>query len=215
MPIDTEPVGQREGHRGAGGTGLDHGPSDDLLGTVVVPEVPLDVDDPGIGDLRRIDVVGLELRGDAEIGVESALRVRRDEHQAPGRAVGGLGARGDRSGERHAGSGDVVGEHLAEFVVGHLADESHRRTERGESGGGVGRGSPRDLDGGRHRRVERERGLGVDEAHGPLDHGVGVEERIVGVREHVDDRVTDAHDVERSPGRGWEHCHAQDPTLAR
>ena len=112
-------------------------------------------------------------------------------------------------GELDTGGADVVREHVAELVVGHLADERDLPAERGQTGGGVGGRPPRGLDPGAHVGVEQAGRVLVHQLHRALDHAVASEEVVVGAGEHVDDRVADHHDVEGiGPGRrrSWARC---------
>ena len=104
----------------------------------------------------------------------------------------------------------VVPEHLAELVVADLADVRRPPAEAGDAAHRVGRRPAAHLDRRAERAVELEGPLGVDQRHRALDELVLVEERVVGVGDHVDERVADADDVVAR----WPRCRAR-PRAAR
>ena len=61
----------------------------------------------------------------------------------------------------------------------------------------VGHRAAGHLDARPHRRVEALGLLGVDQRHPALLDAVRGQERVVGLRHHIDDRVADAHHVKR------------------
>ena len=113
-----------------------HGPAHGLLGRAQVPQIPLEVEDPGPGHEVVVDVGGAERGGDPEVGRHRPLGVAGDEHQAAARAqrlginpgIDGRVGRGRLEGD--PGPPDVVDEDLAEQVAGHLADEARRDPPR-------------------------------------------------------------------------------------
>jgi hypothetical protein len=140
-----------------------------------------------------VDVVGAEIDAGAEIGLHRALRVgRHEDHAARGRRAA---ARGRRA-ESDAGGAHVVTEHVAELIGAHLADVSRAHADRRGADDGIRRRAAGDLDAGPHRRVERLGARGVDQCHRALHESVGREEGVVRARDHVDDRVADADNVE-------------------
>ena len=132
----------------------------------------------------------------AGAGVHRPLRVGRHEDQA---APGRRRRRDRRRFEPHAEREHVMREDGAELVVSDLADERRIEPERGGARHAVRRRSAADLARRPHRRVELV-GLCVgQQLHAAFGQAVPLDERIVGGRDHVDDRVADRDDVE-----GWE-----------
>ena len=85
-----------------------------------------------------------------------------------------------------------------------LADVRRPAAEAGDAAHRVGRRSAAHLDRRAERPVQLHGPLGVDQLHRALDQVVGVEERVVGVGDDVDQRVADADDVEAGVA-GREH----------
>ncbi len=132
--------------------------------------------------------------GGAEEGLHGALGVRRDEDEA----AGGGEAFGERRGVVGDAEGaDVVGEDVAELVVGDLADVGGRVPPRAAMPAMVlAAEPPEDFDAGAHDLVEALGVSGVDEGHGALGEVVLGEKGVVCLGEHVDDGVADGGDVE-------------------
>src|SRR3954451_17773557 len=105
-----------------------------VLGVLGVPEIALEVDDAGRGDLGRVDVGGRQVLRGAEIGVHGALAVV--SHQDVGAAGRRTVLRRGRV-EGDAGRADVVDVELPDLVVLYLADIGGARTEAadGDDGG--------------------------------------------------------------------------------
>jgi puromycin-sensitive aminopeptidase len=211
MAVDAESVGQRKRHRGGRiGRGRHHG-AEGVLRVGFVPEIPLDVNDPGGRDDRQIDIVRVQLARHTERRVHRALRIGRDADQTASRARLSGGTGGRCVVERDTSGADVMPEDLAEFVVGDLADERHRQAERREPGRGVGCGPAGDLDRRRHVRIDRAGPISIGEGHGTLVHPVPDDEIVVGLGEDIDDRIADADDVEGTIGGGSERSHRARP----
>jgi hypothetical protein len=139
-----------------------------------------------------MDVIGPELDARPQIGLHRALRVRRDEDETARRR---RLLRQGRCRERDARRADVVPEHRTQLVVAYLADIAGLAAQRGDAGGGIGGRAAGDLDARPHRRIEQLRLLGVDQRHRPLGEAIALEKIVIGFREHIDDRIANAHDV--------------------
>ncbi len=174
------------GGRGPGGHPLSRGQP---------AEVPLDVDDPGPGDDLVVDVVGADVVAGAEKRAHGALGIGRHHDQAPAR---GRTAPGGRGGELDAGRPDVAGEHLAERVIAHLADEGGRAAEGGHPGRGVGSRAAGDLRGRVHGLVDPVRLVTVDQGHRALLPSEPGGKVIRCLRQDIHDRMSDRHHIEGS-----------------
>ena len=131
------------------------------------------------------------LRG-AEIGVHGALAVRR--HQDVGAAGGGAGARGLGL-ESDAGGADVVGIEGADLVGLDLADEGGAGAEAGDADDGVGAGAAAHFGRRPHILVDGGRAGLVDQRHAALGHAVAGEKALVGLHQHVENRIADPENV--------------------
>ena len=168
--------------------GLDEG----FLGVLRIPEIAFEIDDAGRRDLRVVDVSGVKILRGAEIGVHGALAVRR--HQDVGAAGGGAAFR--RLGlEGRAGGADVVGVETADLVVLDLADEGRAGAETGDADDGVGAGAAAHLGRRAHVLVDRGRAGLVDQRHAALGHAVAGEKTLVGLHQHVENRIADPENV--------------------
>ena len=104
--------------------------------------------------------------------------------------------------EGDADGPDVMGEGLAELVVGHPAEECGAAPQGGQPGRRVGGRAAGGLGGRPHGRVD---GLGpfmVDQGHGSLHQIEGLEVVVGGRGQDVDEGVADGHDVEGRSARG-------------
>ena len=143
-------------------------------------------------DLRLVDIGGRQILRGAEIGVHGALAVRRhqDVGAAGGGAVGGrLGLEGD------AGGADVVGVEAADLVVLDLADKGGAGAETGDADDGVGAGAAGHLGRRAHVAVDRGGAGLVDQRHAALGHAVADEKALVGLHQHVENRIADPENV--------------------
>ena len=131
------------------------------------------------------------LRG-AEIGVHGALAVRR--HQDVGAAGGRTAGRGPGF-ERDAGGADVVGIEPADLVVPDLADIGGACAEIGDADDGVGRRAAGHFGRRAHVAVDRRGARLVDQRHAALGHAVAAEEGLVGLHQHVENRIADPENV--------------------
>ena len=143
-------------------------------------------------DLRFVDIGRREILRGAEIGVHGALAVRR--HQDVGAAGGGAGFSGLRL-EGDAGGADVVAVEAADLVVLDLADEGGAGAEAGEADDGVGAGAAAHLGRRAHVAVDRRRPRLVDQRHAALGHAVADQKALVGLHQHVENRVADPENV--------------------
>jgi hydroxymethylpyrimidine pyrophosphatase-like HAD family hydrolase len=172
-----------------------------VLGVGLVPEVALQVEDLRVGEELGVEIVGPEVRGGAEVGVQGALCVGGDDDQAAAR--GHAVVRGS-GGVLDARSSQVVAEHCAELVLVHPADERGGAAERRHADHRARGRSPGHLGRRAHRRVEVVGPLGVDELHRAPVEAVRDDEVVGFVTEHVDEGVADPDDVEprHATGRG-------------
>ena len=90
----------------------------------------------------------------------------------------------------------VVGENLAQLVVGDLPDERHAPAQCRDPGHRVGRRPTADLARRTHCRIERVGLFGIEQLHRPLGQIVQIEKRIVARRDDVDDGIADGYDIE-------------------
>jgi hypothetical protein len=194
VPLDAEGVAERERHLAAVLVRHAGGHPERLLGVRAIEQVALHVQDLAVGDRRRVDVVGMQQRRHAEVGVHRPLGIGRHDDDAPARGHllgGGAGARA----ERDADSAQVVTEHVAEVVVGDLADVRRLAAEAGDAGHRVGRRAATHLDRRPERLVQADGALGLDERHRTLDQFLRGEEVVIGLGDDVDEGVADADDV--------------------
>ena len=100
----------------------------------------------------------------------------------------------------HPGGPDIVAEHAAELVVGHLADEGGPAAQGGDPGRRIGGRAAGGLDRRPHLAVQAARPVGVDQRHGAFDKLLILQELIVGLGDDIDDRIADRGDVEAAVG---------------
>ena len=110
------------------------------------------------------------------------------------RAVGGPPCSGAVRNATPAGA-DVVAEHLAQLIVLHLADIGRAGAERGQRRHAVGAGAARHLDRRPDARVEPRHARAIDQRHGALGQIEPLELPLVGLDDHVDDRVAEPDHV--------------------
>ena len=143
-------------------------------------------------DLRFVDIGRRQFLRRAEIGVHGALAVRR--HQDVGAAGGG--SAGGRFGlEGDAGGADVVGIEPADLVVLDLADIGGAGAEAGDADDGVGGRAAGHFGGRAHVLVDRGGARLVDQRHAALGHAVAGEKTLVGLHQHVENRIADPENV--------------------
>ncbi len=143
-------------------------------------------------DLGLVDIGRCQFLRGAEIRVHGALAVRR--HQDVGAAGGGAAGRG-RGLERHAGGADVVGIETADLVVADLADIGGAGAEIGDADDGVGGGAAGHFGGRAHVVVDCQRAGLIDQRHAALGHAVGGEKLLVGLHQHVENRIADPENI--------------------
>ncbi len=131
MALDAKRVGERQRDLAPGGMGDRGGLEERLLRQRRVEQIAFEIGHLRGADDLGVDVVGSECHAGAEIGVQGALAVRRDEDQA---ARGAGAARRRRRLEVHALGGQIVAKDLAQQVVAHLADIRAAAAERGDAG---------------------------------------------------------------------------------
>ncbi len=209
MAIDAKTVGQRERHLTAGSVSNLRRVAERLLRIVTIEEVALHVQNTTGRHHPLVDVGRAQVRRHAEIGVHGALRVGRDHDDATSRrhAVHVLA----RS-EVHTDCSQVVPEHLTQIVGAHLSDVGGTATEAGDTADRVGRRTAAHLDGRAQRLVQVKCAVGVDESHRTLGECLAMNERVIGLSDHVDERIADSDDVvtgsvgtRRSRRRGGGH----------
>ena len=89
-----------------------------------------------------------------------------------------------------------MGEHLAQLVVADPADIGGTSAQGGHGSHAVGAGAARHLPGRPHAAVELvDPGL-VDQGHDPLVEAQLGDQAVVGMRDHVDDRVAEADHIQ-------------------
>ena len=143
-------------------------------------------------DLRGVDVRRGEVLRGAEIGVHGALAVGRDQNVGAARggaAFGRLGLEGD------AGGADVVGVERADLVVLDLADKGGARAETGDADNGVGARAAGHFGRRAHVLVDRGGAGLVDQGHAALGHAVTGQKALVGLHQHVENRIADPENV--------------------
>ncbi|MGY4328810.1 hypothetical protein ACVWWG_003227 [Bradyrhizobium sp. LB7.2] len=192
IATDAEGIRQRERDLAAGlvrNLGrLDEG----LLGPRRIPEITLEINDAGAGDLGRVDVGRRQILRRAEIGVHGALAVARD--QDVGAAGGGAVFRGGRV-EGDAGRADIVDVELADLVVLDLADIGGARPQAADADDGVGSRAARNFRRRSHVVVDGGGPRLVDQGHAALGHAVLAQKGFIGLDQHVEQRVADAENV--------------------
>ncbi len=194
VTIDTKRVGERERHHSGGTVGDSGGVPKCLLGLGPVVQVTLHIEHLTGGHDDVIDITHAEQARCAEVGVHGAFGVRRDDDDAtPGRdriaVIAGL--------ELHSDREQVVAEHLAELIVADLADIRRGPTETSDPTHRVGGRSATHFDGRSECAIQLERPIGVDQIHPALHQAVFIEERVGGMGNHVDKRISDANDIEQ------------------
>ena len=190
---DAEHVRQCEGH-------LAPGPARDVdrgahRGTwfLGIPQIAFEIQDRGVGDQRMVERgLGQELRR-AKKRVHRPLAIGRHEDQATrgGRlTVAGFGA------ERDAHRANIVREDVAELVLGDLADKTTFAAQRRDTGDSVRRRTPARLDPRTHLGIQRVGVLGREhQLHRSLGHTFRRDEGIVGLRQDIDNGISDGDDV--------------------
>ncbi len=157
-----------------------------------IPEIAFEIENRGGRDLGFVDIGGRQVLRRAEIGIHGALAVRR--HQNVGAAGGG--AAGRRPGfEGDASGADVVGVEPADLVVLDLADIGGSRAEIGDADNGVGGRSARHFGRRAHVAIDRGRAGLVDQRHAAFGHAVAVQKSLVGLHQHIENRITDPENV--------------------
>ena len=165
-----------------------------LLCGLDVPQIALAEQQPAGLDGRGVHVIGLEERGDPEIGAHRSLGIGGDQDETAG---GGRAFAGRRDIEVHTDGSHVVGKHRAQHVRADLADVGRRPAEAGDTGHGVGRRPARGLDSRPHQVIELMGTIVLDERHRPLHQALFGDEIVVGLGDHIDDCIADAHHVDR------------------
>ena len=94
-----------------------------------------------------------------------------------------------------AGGADVVGVEAADLVVLDLADEGGAGAETGKADDGVGAGAAAHLGRRAHVLVDRGGAGLVDQRHAALGHAVAGEKTLVGLHQHVENRIADPENV--------------------
>ena len=84
----------------------------------------------------------------------------------------------------------------AELIGLHLAEIGGLAAEGGNAGGGVAGRAAGDFDGLAHVGIERFGARLVDQVHRALDQPMPADEAVLDPRDHVDDGIADAQDVD-------------------
>ncbi len=98
-------------------------------------------------------------------------------------------------------------EHIAQLIIPDLAEIRGPTTERRDPRCGVASRAPGNLDCRPHVAIELIRRLLIDQPHHPLGQTMFGEERILDPRQHIDNRIADAQNVE---SRFCHHCSHPD-----
>ncbi len=195
VAFDAERVGERQRDLATLRVGDLGGLAKRLLRQWRVEEIAFE-----IGYLRRahdlgVDVAGPQFGAGAQIRSHRALAVGGDEDQAA-RGAGAVGRR--RRLELNPLRAEVMAEDLSQQIVAHLADKGAAAAERGEASHRVGGRPARRLDRRPHPPVERLGALGVNQGHRPLDQPLFRQKVLLGMGDHIDDRIADADNIDRS-----------------
>ena len=83
----------------------------------------------------------------------------------------------------------------ADLVVLDLADIGRARAEIGDADNGVGRRAAGHFGRRPHVGVDRGRARLVDQRHAALGHAVAGEKTLVGLHQHVENRIADPENV--------------------
>lgn len=169
-----------------------------VLGVFGVPQIAFEIGDRGRRHRFRVDIARVQVLRGAEIGVERALAVGRNQDVA---AAGGRAIDRRRGGEGDARGTNVVRKDLPERVLLDLAHEGRARPEARRADNGVGGRAAGHLDGRSHLFVERLGLRFVDQRHAAFVHPMIDEEIVLGASDHINDRVADTEHVEA------EACH--------
>ena len=97
--------------------------------------------------------------------------------------------------ERDAGGADVMGVEPADLVVPDLADIGGARAEIGDADDGVGRRAAGHFGRRPHVAVDRSGARLVDQRHAALGHAVAGQKALVGLHQHVENRIADPENV--------------------
>ena len=88
-----------------------------------------------------------------------------------------------------------MGVEAADLVVANLADIGGARAEIGDADDGVGSGAPGHFGGRAHIGVDRRGARLVDQRHAALGHAMAAEKGLVGLHQHVENRIADPENV--------------------
>ena len=157
-----------------------------LLGRRKIEKIPFEIGHLGPREQATVDIAGGEGVGDTEMGGHGALSIIGHHHQAPP-GPGGIGRHDGRL-KVHPRRRDVMGEHIAHGVIGHLPNKPRLAPKGSHAGHGVGRRSARDLDARSHRGVDGLRVVECNELHRPLDETKAIERGVIDPADHVDER---------------------------
>ena len=83
----------------------------------------------------------------------------------------------------------------ADLVVLDLADKGGARAEAGDADDGVRRRAAGHLHGRPHVAIDRKRPRLVDQRHAALGHAVALKKTVVGLHQHVENRIADPEHV--------------------
>ncbi len=192
MAVDAERVAQGERHEAIVAVSDLRGVAESGLGIVTVVQVALHVQH-GTGCHRGlIDVVDAQQRRDAEVGVHRAFGIGCDHDDATAGRGDAIGSTGP---ELHADGAQVVAEHLTEIIAADLADVGGPPSEAGDAAHRVGGGTPAHLHCAPERPIDLQGAIGVDQGHRTLHEIVLIDEAVVGVGDHVDQRISDTDHV--------------------
>ena len=193
VPVDAETVGQ--GDRDLAIRRMRH------LGRVHeggfrfrrIEQIAFHIDDRRCTHLCVVNVGGGQRSRRPQCGAHGALRIRRDQDQAPPRP------RAVRCRRRCEGDADriqIVPEHLAEIIVAHLADIGAASAERGESGHRIAARPAGTFRRRPHLGIEEIGPIRTDQHHATLVQRVFGKKGVIGLHHDIDERVADTEEVE-------------------
>src|SRR5690554_2196825 len=193
MALDAKGIGEGEGDLAPMIMSELGGAKEGSLCFGAIPKIALKIGDARFADEVFIDLFLAELGARAEEGVHRALCVARHKDD---RARGWKAARGGACTELDTDLEDLSAELFAEGIICHAADESASPAKGGDPSDGIrSRTARADKRAIAELCGKRLSSFGVDERHGPFMKVELVDERVVDLREHIYDRVSDAEDI--------------------
>ena len=197
-PVDAKRIRQGEGGGALMLVGIVGRAHKGLLGLHRVPQEPFHIGNCGAANFVFQDIGFGQFMTGAQIGVHGALAVIGDKDHAPGghRAIDQPGA-----GVVHALVRHVLGKHVAQPVLGHLAHKCGASAERGDARRGVAGAATGKLQpAGRHLGIEVSGAIAVDQVHDALVHALAGKKLARHRGNDIDDSIADGKNVEAGLG---------------